>query len=88
MNVLLAYPQFPETFWSYSHALRFVGKKAVCPPLGLLTVASLLPETWGKRLVDLNVQSLGDEDLQWADLVFISSMSVQREQTRELIHAL
>ena len=60
MNVLLVYPKFPVTFWSFSYALRFIGKKTAFPPLGLLTVAALLPDGWNKRLVDLNVQDLLD----------------------------
>ena len=55
MNILLVYPEFPDTFWSFKHALRFIRKKAGSPPLGLLTVAAMLPATWEKRLVDLNV---------------------------------
>ena len=58
MNILLLYPEFPDTFWSFKHALSFVGKRSAFPPLGLLTVASLLPKEWNKRLVDVNVQSL------------------------------
>ena len=85
MNILLVYPEFPETFWSYSHALRFVGKKAVSPPLGLLTVASLLPKEWHKRLIDTNVTRLRDTDLQWADYVFVSAMGVQRSSTQALV---
>ncbi len=68
MNVILVYPKFPETFWSFKYALSFIGKKAAFPPLGLLTVASLLPADWSKRLVDLNVESLKDKDLAWADM--------------------
>ena len=85
MNVLLAYPKFPETFWSFSYALSFIGKKAAFPPLGLLTVAALLPEEWNKRLVDLNVRELKDDDLLWADLVFLSSMAVQRKSANQII---
>ena len=62
MNVLMVYPKFPDKFWSFSHALRFVGKKAAFPPLGLLTVAALLPESFQKRLVDMNVEALTDAD--------------------------
>ena len=58
MNVLLIYPEFPDTFWSFRHALKFIGKKAVSPPLGLLTVAAMLPPEWAKRLVDANVTKL------------------------------
>ena len=85
MNILLVYPKFPETFWSFSYALSFIGKKAAFPPLGLLTVAALLPERWDKRLVDLNVRELRDEDLRWANLVFLSSMAVQRKSSTQII---
>lgn len=63
MQVLLLYPQFPDTFWSFKYALEFVGKRAALPPLGLLTIAALLPPTWSLRLVDTNVRPLTDEDL-------------------------
>lgn len=85
MKILLAYPEFPDTFWSFKHALRFVRKKAGTPPLGLLTVAAMLPAEWEKRLVDLNVTRLNARDLAWADYVFISAMIVQREAARALI---
>ena len=71
MNILLLYPKIPDTFWSFSYALSFIGKKAAFPPLGLLTVAALLPEQWEKRLVDMNVERLRDRDLVWADIVFV-----------------
>ena len=85
MKILLIYPQYPDTFWSFKHALRFVAKKAAHPPLGLLTVAAMLPHGWEKRLVDLNVTNLKDEDIKWADYVFISAMVVQRNSAREVI---
>ena len=85
MNVLLLYPEFPDTFWSFKHALKFVWKKASLPPLGLLTVAALLPRTWEKRLVDLNVRKLTPKHLQWADLVFVSAMIAQRDSAQALI---
>jgi radical SAM superfamily enzyme YgiQ (UPF0313 family) len=85
VNVLLIYPEFPDTFWSFKHALKFVRKKASSPPLGLLTVAALLPSAWGKRLVDLNVRPMNEEDLDWADMVFIGGMAVQRESARRTI---
>lgn len=85
MRILLVYPKYPETFWSFKHALKFVGKKAAFPPLGLLTVASLLPEKWKKKLVDMNIQKLEDEDLKWADMVFITAMIVQKESVKEII---
>ncbi len=79
MNALLIYPQFPETYWSFKHALKFLGKRAAQPPLGLMTVAALLPATWQKRLVDVNVERLSDLDLSWADVVMLSGMHIQRE---------
>jgi radical SAM superfamily enzyme YgiQ (UPF0313 family) len=85
VRILLVYPEFPDTFWSFKHALRFIHKKAASPPLGLLTVAALLPAEWEKRLVDLNVTSLTPKDLAWADYVFVSAMIVQREAARALI---
>jgi len=85
MRVLLLYPEFPDTFWSFKHALRFIGKAASSPPLGLITVAALLPSTWEKRLVDLNVSRLRDRDIEWADLVMISAMIVQRDSAHELV---
>jgi len=86
MNALLIYPEFPDTFWSFKHALRFIRKKASSPPLGLVTIAALLPEAWNKRIVDLNTGNLSDADISWADLVFVSAMVVQRKSTYEVIH--
>ena len=85
MNILLIYPEFPDTFWSFRHALKFVRRKASSPPLGLLTVAAMLPPSWEKRLVDANVTALTIEDLAWADFAFISGMTVQRESARQVI---
>lgn len=85
MNVLLVNPKFPETFWSFSYALSFIGKKSAFPPLGLLTVAAMLPDKWNKLLVDLNVQNLSDESLRWADMVFVTGMAVQRTSARDII---
>lgn len=85
MNILMVYPKFPDTFWSFSHALRFIGKKAAFPPLGLLTVAALLPESFQTRLVDMNVESLTHSDISWADMVFISAMAVQRKSCADII---
>ncbi|MFC1919602.1 B12-binding domain-containing radical SAM protein [Chloroflexota bacterium] len=86
MNILLVYPQYPETFWSFKHALKFISKKAAFPPLGLLTIASLLPSGWSKRLVDMNTDNLGDEDIAWAEFVFISAMDVQRQSAQDVIN--
>ena len=85
MNALLLYPQFPDTFWSFKHALKFVGKRAALPPLGLLTIAAMLPESWEKRLVDTNVRPLRVQDLKWADIILISAMIAQRESAAKLV---
>ncbi len=85
MKILFVYPRYPDTFWSFRHALKFVSKKANFPPLGLLTVAAMLPGEWEKRLVDLNVSSLSDENIKWADYVFLSAMVVQKDSVREVI---
>ncbi len=82
MNILLIYPEFPDTFWSFKHALKFIRKKSAAPPLGLLTVAAMLPADWDTRLVDLNLRPLSDKDLAWADYAFISAMTVQRQSAR------
>lgn len=79
MNILLVYPKYPETFWSFQQVLKFISKKAVFPPLGLLTVAALLPEAWDKKLVDVNVNDLQDQQIAWADMVLISAMLVQAD---------
>ncbi|HOU43744.1 MAG TPA: B12-binding domain-containing radical SAM protein [Anaerolineaceae bacterium] len=85
MKILMLYPEFPDTFWSFRHALQFVRKKSSSPPLGLITIAALLPDHWEKRLVDLNIQPLLDWQIAWADMVFISAMVVQRKSTQELV---
>ncbi|HEX7365332.1 MAG TPA: B12-binding domain-containing radical SAM protein [Dehalococcoidia bacterium] len=85
MRILLVYPQYPDTFWSFKHALKFVSKKAAFPPLGLLTVAAMLPREWDKKLIDLNVTNLSDKDIEWADYVFISAMAVQKESVEQVI---
>ena len=85
MNILLIYPKFPDTFWSYKYALKFIRKKAALPPLGLLTVAAMLPNKYHCRLVDVNVDRLTDDDLAWADLAFIGAMAVQRDSAKQII---
>ncbi|MGM0425974.1 MAG: B12-binding domain-containing radical SAM protein [Thermodesulfobacteriota bacterium] len=85
MNVLFIYPEFPDTFWSFKHALKFIHKKAAFPPLGLITIGGMVPENWSIRLIDVNVVRLTQEDLAWADLAFISAMAVQRESAHETI---
>ena len=86
MKILLVYPQYPDTFWSFKHALKFVSKKAAFPPLGLLTVAAMLPDKWEKKLVDMNVEALNDSDIVWADYVFISAMVVQKKSVHEVVN--
>ena len=85
-NILLVYPATPQTYWSYRHALGFIGKKALMPPLGLLTVAAIMGESYEYRLIDLNVEELGDDELHWADLVMVSAMIVQRESMEAVVH--
>jgi radical SAM superfamily enzyme YgiQ (UPF0313 family) len=86
LKILLVCPWYPDTFWSFRHALRFLSKKAAFPPLGLLTVAAMLPGHWQKKLVDMNVTALTDADLKWADYVFISAMSIQRGSVETVIN--
>jgi len=85
LKILLVYPRYPDTFWSFRHALKFIFKRASFPPLGLLTVATMLPEEWEKKLVDLNTTTLTDKDLKWADYVFMSAMVAQQDSAREVI---
>ena len=85
-NILLVYPRFPSnTYWSFSYSLPFVGKKSSMPPLGLITVAAMLPKEYSVRLVDLNIEDLKDEDITWADAVFTSSMIVQKDSLEKII---
>tara|TARA_Y100000310_G_scaffold345823_1_gene470544 strand:- start:5731 stop:7206 length:1476 start_codon:yes stop_codon:yes gene_type:complete len=85
MNILLVYPKYPNTFWSFKYALNFVNKKALFPPLGLMTVSSLLPKEWKKKLVDTNIETLTDEQIEWADMVMISAMIVQKDSAINII---
>ena len=82
MKILFVYPKYPDTFWSFKHAIKFISKKAFHPPLGLLTIAAMVPGKWEKRLVDMNVTTLSNRDLEWADYVFISAMSVQKKSVK------
>lgn len=85
MKILLVWPKFQDTFWSFKYALPFLGKKAAYPPLGLLTMASLLPKEWEKKLVDLNVEKLKEKDVLWADFIFLSAMIAQKKSIKEVI---
>src|SRR3974377_946219 len=85
MRILLVYPQNPDTFWSFKHVLRFVSKRSTFPPLGLLTIAAMLPRDWELKLVDLNVERLREADLLWADYVMLSVMIVHKESVNEIV---
>lgn len=85
MKILLVYPEYPDTFWSFKYALKFISRKGAYPPLGLITVASLLPKEWETKLVDMNIEKLYMEDLLWADYVFISAMSTQIQSVNQVI---
>ncbi len=85
MKTLLVYPEFPDTYWSFRHALSFEGKRSAYPPLGLLTVSAMLPDAWERRLVDMNIQPLKPSDVKWADVVFASAMLVQKDSLRRVV---
>src|SRR2546425_11401912 len=85
MKVLLVNPEFPDTYWSFRHALPFEGKRCAFPPLGLLTVSALLPPSWERRLVDLNVRRLQSSDIEWADIVMATAMLVQKDSLKEVV---
>lgn len=84
-KILLVYPEYPETFWSFKYALKFISKKASLPPLGLLTVAAMLPKEWEKKLIDMTVTKLKDKHIKWADYVFVSAMSIQKKFVDKVI---
>jgi radical SAM superfamily enzyme YgiQ (UPF0313 family) len=85
MNALLIYPHWPDTYWSFRHALQFAGKRAAYPPLGLLTVAAMLPRHWNKRLVDSSVRRLTEADLEWADVALLSGMLIHKPELLEIL---
>ena len=85
MKILLVYPRYPDTFWSFRHALKFISKEASHPPLGLLTVAAMLPKEWELKLLNMNTASLTDNDIRWADYIFISAMVTQRNSAKDVI---
>src|ERR1700686_5504030 len=85
MKVLLINPEFPDTYWSFRHALPFEGKRCAFPPLGLLTVSALLPPAWERRLVDLNVRKLRSSDIEWADMVMATAMLVQKDSLKQVV---
>src|SRR3954466_4066923 len=87
MRVLLLYPKFPASFWSFEKTIQLAGRKAMLPPLGLVTVAALLPQDWEFKLVDRNVRQVTEAEWEWADIVMLSAMIVQKkdllDQVRE-----
>ena len=85
MKVLLVNPEFPDTYWSFRHALPFEGKRSVFPPLALMTVSSLIPRSVERRLVDLNIESLKTSQLEWADMIFITGMLAQKESLHNVV---
>jgi len=87
MKILLVYPEYEETFWNFKKVLRIIGKKSAYPPLGLLTVASMIPKDWERKLVDLNCEKLKDEHIRWADYVFISAILGQKTSAKKIINA-
>ena len=78
MNVLLLYPRFPKSFWSFEKTIELLGRKAMLPPLGLITVAAILPQEWNYKLVDLNVREVTESEWDWSELVICSAMIVQK----------
>ena len=85
MKILLVYPETPNTFWGFKAAMKFISKKASEPPLGLVTVAALLPTAWEKKLVDLNIRPLKDKEILWADYVFLGGMNIQSESFEKVV---
>ena len=85
MNILLVYPQSPSTFWSFRNAVKFISKKSAEPPLGLITVAAMLPATWDKKLIDMNIRPLKDEHILWADFVFLTGMTIHKESFKKVL---
>ena len=85
MKILLVYPEYEETFWNLKKVLRILGKRVAYPPLGLLTVAAMLPKKWERRLIDLSCKKLKEEHINWADYVFIGAMIGQKKSVEEII---
>ncbi|MCU1328823.1 MAG: Radical domain protein, partial [Bryobacterales bacterium] len=85
LNVLLIWPRFPPSFWGFEGVLQMLPEAAMTPPLGLITVAALCPDTWRLRLLDRAFEEVSDEDLGAADLVLISAMHAQRADTLQIL---
>jgi radical SAM superfamily enzyme YgiQ (UPF0313 family) len=86
MKILLVYPEYEDTFWNFKKVLKIIGKRSAYPPLGLLTVAAMIPEDWERKLIDLNCEKLKDEHIKWADYIFISSIIGQKESAKRIIN--
>jgi radical SAM superfamily enzyme YgiQ (UPF0313 family) len=87
MNILLIYPRFPKSFWSFEKTIELLGRKAMLPPLGLVTVAAILPQEWNYKLVDINVREVTEAEWDWAEMVICSAMIVQKEDLLAKIQA-
>lgn len=85
MRSLLVYPLFPKTFWSYEKILDLVNRKVLLPPLGLITVAAILPQAWEFKLVDRNIRAVTEDEWDWAELVIFSGMIVQKADMIALV---
>jgi len=85
MRVLFIYPVFPSSFWSFDKTIELLGRKALLPPLGLATIAAMMPQEWEFKLVDRNVREITEAEWQWADMVMLSAMIVQQDDLREQI---
>lgn len=85
MRVLLVYPQFPKTFWSFEKILELVDRQVLLPPLGLITVAAILPQEWEFTLVDRNIRTVTEAEWAWADIVIMSAMIVQKSDLTDQI---
>jgi radical SAM superfamily enzyme YgiQ (UPF0313 family) len=85
IKVLMVWPNFPPSFWSFAGMIELLDEKVLMPPLGLITVAALCPKEWTIRLIDQQVEEVSDEDILWADLVMTSGMKVQRKGLREIL---
>jgi hypothetical protein len=79
MRILLIYPQFPKSFWSFEKVLELVNRQVLLPPLGLVTVAGILPQEWEFKLVDRNIRAVTEEEWEWAEVVILSAMIVQKK---------
>ena len=85
MNFLIVYPKLPFRIWNFERVLKYFSGMTSFPPLTLLTISSMLPRQWNKKLIDMNASDLNDEDIQWADFVFISAKLNQAKSVNKII---